>query len=399
MMRNLLPLVYLLLFSPYCILFCQSYSKPEVTAFGFTANTGNPVSAGSNSSGNSPDIRYSIELLNKRTPLDLKYNIEVEAEINYFLTKRRNDLELYIQRSAYYFPLIEQILDKYDLPLELKYIAVIESGLNPLARSSSGATGLWQFLYTTCSLFDLEVNSYIDERQDIFKSTEAACRYLQYLYRTYNDWNLVLTSYNSGPGEVRKAIERSGGKTDYWDLRPLFSEQARDYIPVFIAFNYLMNYYNAYGIVPERSDYIWTDVDTLHINYAVSFDQISSILPISVQEIERLNPVYRIKMIPDLDKPCILLLPKDLIMEYIRNESRIIATSIPETDYNSLLAYAGSTVDKVMVTHIVKSGEYFHKIALRYNCTIENIMAWNNLNSLDVYPGQVLKIWVPNMNE
>jgi membrane-bound lytic murein transglycosylase D len=399
MKRNLLPLLKLLTFLLNCNLFCQSYTKSEVTAYQFPLEEINPSVHASVSQFNSADTRFRISLLDKITPIDLHYTQEVESEINYFLTKRRSDIELYIQRSAFYFPLIEQLLDKYDLPLELKYIAVIESGLNPLARSSSGATGIWQFLYSTCSLFDLQVNSYIDERRDIFKSTEAACRYLQYLYRTYNDWNLVLISYNSGPGEVRKAIERSDGKTDYWDIRPMLSQQAQNYIPVFVAMNYLMNYYSLYGIEPRKSDYTWNNVDTLHISYAVTFDQISSILNISVSEIEKLNPVYRRRTIPDLDESCVLILPVNLVPEYIRNEKRIIAATIPEPNYNTLLAYAGSTSDRVMITHIVKSGEYFHKIALHYNCTIENIRAWNNLSTLDAFPGQVLKIWIPNRNE
>ncbi len=396
MRRSSYPFV--LLFIPFLSfkLFCQSYSEPVARVYEFSPeNKVNPSPNLAAADLTSLNIEYGIELLNKNSPIDLQFNAEIEKSINYFLAKRRSDIALYLKRSGYYFPLIEEILDKYDLPLELKYIAVIESGLNPFAKSNSGAVGLWQFLYSTCSLFDLKVNSYIDERRDVYKSTEAACRYLQYLYRTYHDWNLVLASYCGGPGDVRKAIERSGNKTDYWEIRPFLSEQSRSYIPAFVAVNYLMNYYESYGIIPGDFNYSWDDVDTIMINYGVSFQQIASVLDISVSEIEWLNPVYRRGVIPDLPEPCMLILPKDILLEYLRNESKIIALSIPEIDYNTLLAFAGTTDNRIMVTHIVKNGEYFHKIAIEYNCTIENIKAWNNLNDLDTYPGQVLKIWIP----
>jgi len=398
MKRNFFPLLFIIIPFLSQNLFCQSYTGTAGTTFASLDNpniiSGNPPAFRSSNS-----LEYGVGTLNKNTPIDLQFNTEVENTINYFLAKRRADIEVYLQRSTYYFPLIEELLDKYDLPLELKYIAVIESGLNPLAKSSSGAVGIWQFLFSTCSLFDLKVDSYIDERRDIYKSTEAACRYMQYLYRTYNDWNLVMAGYCGGPGDVRKAIERSGGKTDYWEIRPFLTEQARNYIPTFIAVDYLMNYYEAYNIAPGKLSYSWSDVDTIQINYSVSFQQIASVLGIPVSEIEWLNPVYRKGIIPDLPEPCILILPKNHILNYIRNESRIIAVSVPEKDYNTLIAFAGTTDNRKMITHTVRSGEYFHKIAINYNCTIENIKAWNNLNSLNAYPGQILKIWIPGKDE
>jgi membrane-bound lytic murein transglycosylase D len=256
---------------------------------------------------------YCLEALNEKTPLELEYNTAVKKSIDYFLKVRKKDIEVYLGRSKYYFPIIEQALDKYNLPLELKYIAVLESGLNPFAKSPSGAVGLWQFLYNTCSLFDIQVDSYIDERRDPYKSTEAACRYLQYLYNTFNDWNLVLASYNGGPGEVRKAIERSGGKTGYWDLRPYLSKQASDYVPNLIAIIYLMNYYQQLGIVPFNDTKSVVETDSLHINYGLSFVQISEVLGIPMSMLEKLNPEYRKGYIPKLDLPCTLVLPKSLL--------------------------------------------------------------------------------------
>ncbi len=337
---------------------------------------------------------YYIELLDQQTPIDLEFNKEVKEYIDLFLTKRQSDLELSLQRAQFYFPIIEEMLDKYDLPLELKYIAVVESGLNPFAKSTSGAVGLWQFLYNTCSLFELKVDSYIDERRDPYKSTDAACRYLQYLYSTFNDWNLVMASYNGGPRDVRNAIQRSGGKTDYWELRPYLSEQAQNYVPAFIAMNYLMKYHQLHGIKAEKPEYPYQETDTLQIHYAISFGQISSILNVPVTELEKLNPIYRKKYIPDIQEPCILVLPRNLISKFLKYESQIIGYSIPETNYNTLLAHAGSTENRTNITHIVRPGEYFHKIALNYNCTVENIKAWNSLGDSPLYPGQSIEIWI-----
>ena len=337
---------------------------------------------------------YYIEKLNQETPLTLTYNSVVQEKIDDYLNNRRKDLEDILSRADYYFPVIESYLDKYNLPLELKYIAVIESGLHPSARSRSGAVGLWQFLYSTCSLFDLQVNSYIDERRDIYKSTDAACRYLIYLHNTFNDWNLVIASYNGGPGEVRKAIERSGGKTDYWQLRPYLSDQAANYVPSFIAMNYLMNYYPRHGIRKVQNNLLFSETDTLHIHYAVSFEQISAVLHIPVDILALLNPVYTKRYIPQLSVPCVLILPSDKIKEYLEKEDQILGYSVVRKDYNTLLAHAGDTDNMVPIVHIVQKGEYFHKIAVNYNCTVENIKAWNNLNSMELHPGQELIIWV-----
>lgn len=344
-------------------------------------------------------LEYYFELLDSKTPLDLELNPEVKRYIDLFLGNRRRDLELSLQRSQLYFPIIEQMLDKYDLPIELKYLAVIESGLNPLARSSSGAVGLWQILYTTCSLFDLNVDSYIDERCDPYKSTEAACKYLRYLYRTYHDWNLVMASYNGGPGEVRKAIERSGGKTDYWEIRPYLSYQSKNYVPAFMAIAYLMNYYEIYGVKAPKARIIYEYTDTLMLSYAVSFSQITANIDISLAELEFLNPSYRKDYIPDRETPCILVLPKDLIIEYIRNESKIISSRVDEPDYNQLVATAGATDNRSKIIHTVKQGEFCHKIAMNYDCTIENIKAWNKLSTTNLYPGQTLDIWVNSKKE
>jgi membrane-bound lytic murein transglycosylase D len=341
------------------------------------------------------ELAYEVGIakLNRETPIEIEYNDDVKAYIDLFLGKRRSDVDLFLERSAYYFPIIEEALDRYNLPLELKYIAVIESGLNPLACSKSGAIGLWQFLYNTCSLFDLKVDSYIDERRDVYKSTDAACRYLQYLYLTFRDWNLVMAGYNGGPGEVRKAIERSGGKTNYWEIRPYLSNQAKNYVPAFIAIGYLMNNYAMYDFNYKPDDHL-LKTDTLHISYAVSFDQISSVIDISVKELEKLNPAYKRHHIPQLNTPCLLVLPEDRITEYLQAEKKVLEVKLPVESYKTLLANAGDMSDRTKILHVVQPGEYYHKIALRYNCTIENIKAWNGLSSMVIHPGQILEIWI-----
>jgi membrane-bound lytic murein transglycosylase D len=374
-------------------LLCISQISAQNLTYNFLPSTSTKTQF--NSSLYKSELAYEVGIakLNSETPIDFEYNDEVKAYIDLFLGKRSGDLELFLKRSAYYFPIIEEALDRYNLPLELKYIAVVESGLNPFACSKSGAVGLWQFLYNTCSLFDLEVDSYIDERRDVYKSTDAACRYLQYLYLTFRDWNLVMAGYNGGPGEVRKAIQRSGGKTDYWEIRPFLSNQAKNYVPAFIAIGYLMNNYAMYNFDYSPDEYL-LKTDTLHISYAVSFDQISSVLDIPVKELEKLNPAYKRHHIPKLGIPCLLVLPEDRITDYLQAEKKVLEVKLPVESYTTLLAKAGDMADRTRIFHTVQSGEYYHKIALRYNCTIENIKAWNGLSSMVLHPGQILEIWI-----
>ncbi len=247
-----------------------------------------------------PDMLYEYRIagLNRLSPVELVYNADVRRYIDLYTGPRREEMARIIGLSELYFPIFDEILDRHGLPLELKYLTVIESGLNPLATSKSGAVGLWQFLLNTGRLFDLEVTSMVDERCDPYKSTEAASRYLAYLYTTFHDWQLVLSSYNGGPGEVRKAIERCHGETDYWKLRPYLSNQAKNYVPAFVAAIYMLNFYKEHGIVPIKPDFDYFHTDTLHIRYAVSFSQVSSEIGLDIDHIRMLNPVYKRDYIP-----------------------------------------------------------------------------------------------------
>jgi membrane-bound lytic murein transglycosylase D len=343
-----------------------------------------------------PDLffEYRIAELNKNTPVELEYNEAVRYYIDLYTIHRREEFAGIIGLSELYFPFFDEMLARFDLPLELKYLTIVESALNPLAVSKSGAVGLWQFLLNTGRLFDLEINSYIDERRDPFISTEAACRYLKYLYSTFNDWQLVLSSYNGGPGDVRKAIERSDGAVNYWEIRPHLSEQAQNYVPAFIAVAYLMKYYHDHHITPVPPPYKYHDLDTLRISYYLTFSQISGMLDIPVEEIRFLNPVYKLDVIPEMSEPAVLILPEEKITLFIQNETRILGRDPEEEDYHTMINNAKSTDNKIQIIHVVEKGEFFHKIALKYNCTLENIRTWNKLSDNTLSPGQRLIIWV-----
>jgi membrane-bound lytic murein transglycosylase D len=342
---------------------------------------------------------YRLAQLGKQSPVALDYNAEVRRYIDLYTGERKAEMAKVIGLSHLYFPIFDEALERYSLPHELKYLTIVESGLNPLAVSKSGAVGLWQFLINTARLFDLEVTSYLDERRDPYKSTEAACHYLNYLNNTFHDWYLVLSSYNSGPGEVRKAIERCGGETNYWKLRPYLSEQTRNYVPAFIAAIYLMNYYHEHNIIPVEPEYDYRNVDTLHIHYPISFEQISAIIALPVEQIRLLNPVYRRDYIPGQQPWSLLMLPADKIPAYLRHEISILGYSTPPVDYNLMVKNAGSTEGRTKIIHIVKPGEFTHRIAMTYNCTLENIKVWNNLPGYEVQAGQKLVIWVENSSE
>lgn len=343
-----------------------------------------------------PDLvyEYRIAELNKLTPIELEYNKYVRRYIDVYTIERRQHMAKIAGRAAFYFPLFEEKLDKYNLPLELKYLAIVESALDPFARSSSGALGLWQFKMHSSRMFNLEISSYIDERRDPYKSTEAACKYLQYLYRTYNDWQLALAAYNGGPGVVRKAIERSGGKKTFWELYPYLPDQTKGYVPAFIAVNYAMNYLKEHDIKPIKQELNFFDTDTLKINYKTTFKIISQRLNVPVSKLRQLNPVYKRDVIPNKPEPSLLILPKDKIVTFLKNEDEIYKQVALADNDSTEVDMPPRNANKKKLVHIVKKGEYFHKIAMIYNCTIEEIREWNNLENNDLSVGQRLNIWV-----
>ncbi len=345
-----------------------------------------------------PDLvyEYRIAELNDKTPIELEYNARVRRYIDVYTIERREHLSRIIGLAQLYFPMFEEALDRYDLPLELKYLAIVESALDPTAISSSGAVGLWQFKINTSRMFDLEVTSYVDERRDPYKSTEAACKYLAYLYRIFDDWQLALAAYNGGPGEVQRAIQRSGGKRDFWELLPYLPAQTQGYVPAFIAVNYVMNYYNMHNVQMEASPYVHLQVDTLHLNKGVTFQRIAQAVDEPVPVLQFLNPTYRKDYIAPTKKAAVLTLPTEKISLFLAKEEAIFDEksspihSIPKKAIES----PGDTLGKIAVVHRVRKGEYYHKIAMNYGCTVEDIWTWNRLTTNDLKVGQVLTLWV-----
>ncbi len=329
-----------------------------------------------------------MEKIDQQSPIKLEYNAQVRAYIDVYLERRRDHLANIIARSKLYFPIFEEALSKYNLPLELKYLAIIESALDPKAKSKSGAMGLWQFLYHAGLMMDLKVTSYEDERCDPIKSTDAACRYLAYLYQNLGDWQLALAAYNGGIGTVQKAIERSGGERNFWKLAPYLTAEMRAYVPAFIAVNYVMNYYDLHNVVPPKPTYTFADIDTIYVNMSLSFDQISRASGVSRQDLQQLNPSYIKDFIPNEGMPMLLVLPRLNVSRFIRNEPRLKADAAPD-----LTGYFGiKQLEPIQSVHVVTAGEYLHKIAMQYNTTAEQIMKWNNLTTKDIKIGQRLTI-------
>lgn len=337
-------------------------------------------------------VESRIARLNEFTPVSLEYNRYVKDYILLFTTDRRKDMEKMLGFSDYYFPMIESQLDLYQLPFELKYLAVLESGLDPFAVSTSGAVGLWQFLLHSARMFNLEVNSFIDERRDPLKSTVAACQYLVYLHDMFNDWHLALAAYNGGPGVVRTAIERAGGKSNFWEIREFLPEQTRNYIPAFIAITYLMNHYKEHGFVPQIIDGKYDKTDTIWAKQPLSFHGISQVLNISPELLSFLNPSYKTGYIPNAGDKIPLVLPIEYISSFYEKESSIYSSS-SEGNVNQYRNNPfGNELRKVI--HRVERGEFLHMIAVKYRSNPDQIRAWNDLKVDVIYEGQELIIWI-----
>ncbi len=338
-----------------------------------------------------PDYIYAsrMEKLDQQSPITLEYNTQVRAYIDVYLARRRDHLANILGRAELYFPIFEEYLSKYNLPQELKYLAVIESALDPKAKSKSGAMGLWQFLYHAGLMMDLNVSSYEDDRCDVRKSTDAACRYLKYLYQNLGDWQLALAAYNGGLGQVQKAIQRAGGgKKSFWELSQYLTPEMRSYVPAFIAVNYVMNYYRQHNVTPATPAFTLADVDTVYVNMSLSFDQISRASGVKREVLQQLNPQYVKDFIPYDDTPRRLTLPRDNIPRFLRNERQLHPDAAPD-----LAGYFGNVIiRRDTITHVVEKGEYLHKIAMRYHLTVDQIMAWNNMETKDIKIGQRLTI-------
>ena len=316
-----------------------------------------------------------LKLIDQNSPFRLVHNQEVQKYIELYAYKRRYHTAKVLGLSDMYFPIFEETLDKYDLPLEFKYLAVVESALNPRIKSGAGAVGLWQFILTTGKAYGLKVTSYEDQRCDPYLATDAACRYFKYLYNIYNDWELVLAAYNCGPGNVNKAIRRSGYKKNYWQLWPYLPKETRGYVPAFIAVNYIMTFSDEHEIFPLVPDRTYFDYDTLQVHNRVDLSILANELDIPLNALAALNPSYKLNIIPKGKKKRNLYLPVTKIGDFLDKESNIFALS-RESHYGDEPMYPES-----QITHYVQDKEDLANIASRYGCTENDIIKWNNLKS------------------
>lgn len=342
-----------------------------------------------------PDSVYEqrIQALNIETPIELTYNKEVKSFINLYAVRKRNLSARMLGLAEIYFPLFEESLDKYDMPLEIKYLAIVESALNPSAGSHAGAKGLWQFMYGTGKVYGLKVTSLVDDRYDPYKSTIAACEHLTDLYDIYGDWSLSLAAYNSGAGNVNRAIRRAGGTKNYWAVWPFLPRETRGYVPAFIAVNYVMNYAPEHNIYPMRPSMFYHDIDTVTINDILAFDQLNEMLGIPLDELKFMNPQFKKGIIPaTAGKKYTIRIPRGYVADFLNNEQQLYAYKTRKgIERDKLLAEVKKAKNRNI--HIVKSGESLGLIAKRNRVYVNQIKRWNNLKSNTIYPGQKLVLF------
>ncbi|MDE5610396.1 MAG: LysM peptidoglycan-binding domain-containing protein [Odoribacter sp.] len=353
------------------------------------------------------DSLYLLRIDSMQSAIPLSFNEIVRNYIELYTVKRRAQVAVMLGAARYYFPIFEEALDAECMPLELRCLPVIESALNPRAMSRVGACGLWQFMYSTGRMYKLEINSFVDERRDPYLSTKAAVRYLNDLYSIYEDWILVVAAYNCGPGNVNKAIRRSGGKKNYWDIYYYLPKETRGYVPAFIAANYVFRYYKEHGIYPIEPT-LPVMCDSIMLGDAVHFEQIAAQLNLSVEQLRDLNPQYRADVVPaGFGRTYALRMPYSHIHDFIDRQDTIFAhnrskyfndndrTADPRNRIR-VNASALGTDGRVRLVYTVKSGDVPGAIALKFNVRLVDLKYWNNLNSrLTIRPGQKLVLYVP----
>ena len=341
-------------------------------------------------------LKKRLTILDAKTPFNIDYNPALESVIKRYLKSRKRSTETLINRSQYYFPMFEEVLDKHNLPLELKYLAVVESALKPRAKSRVGATGLWQFMFATGKQYGLEVSSYVDERCDPLRSTNAAAKYLASLYKTFGDWDLALAAYNSGPGNVTKAIRRSGGYQNYWNIRPFLPSETAGYLPAFLATLYLFEYAEAHGFQSEKNQLPSTATDTIHVKQMISLDQVAALIDVKIETLQHLNPSYKLDIIPVLNaKTYALRLPLDKTGDFVQNETSIYAAAKAEFESREKPLPQFFEIDS-KIRYKVKSGDYLGKIARKFRVRVSQIKKWNGLRTNDLKIGQRLTIYSRN---
>lgn len=352
-----------------------------------------------------PDSVYMDRIAKLNSVIDLAYNSKVRAFIEMYTSKKREQVETMLGLSQYYFPIFEQILDYNNVPLELKNLAIIESALNPRAVSRAKAVGLWQFMYSTGKMYGLNSTSFVDERRDPIKSTHAAASFLNDLYEMFGDWVLALAAYNCGPGNVKKAIRRSGGKTDYWEIYNYLPRETRGYVPAFIAANYVMTYHEEHNLYPKPINLPYP-IDTIIVTEKLHLMQVSEVLKINFELLQDLNPQYRLDIIPYSEDGYALIMPAEYSSAFIDLQDSIFAynDSIyfnPENLVKAPPVYESKNYTQAppgngeKVYYTVKSGDNLGYIANWYNVRLSDLSYWNNIHRNLIRVGQKLVIYVP----
>ena len=324
-----------------------------------------------------------LQLLNEQTPMGLDYNLEIQRYIDNYKGRNKALISRMLSIKHLYFPLFERELDKFKLPLELKYLAIVESALQPKAKSQSGATGLWQFMYLTGKQYGLNVTSYVDDRQDPYKSTIAACNYFLDLYEMFGDWNLVLAAYNGGPGYLQRKINEVGSY-NFWDLHPHLKEETRNYVPKFIATNYIMSFYQEHGITADSIRQTFYEIDTITILEQTNVSTLSAMLCLDQVLIRDLNPSFKEDVMP---KNANLFLPKSAVTDFLLNEtsSYIFINAVEKKEV---------LINEERLIYSVKKGDYLGKIANEFDVSVFQLKTWNNLNTSLLNIGDKLIIYV-----
>lgn len=351
-------------------------------------------------------LKARLQEMDEKSPFHIEYNQGLENIIKSFLKNRKRSFERLMAVSEFYFPLFEEAFDKQNVPLEIKYLAVVESALNPKAVSRVGATGLWQFMYQTGKQYGLKIDSYVDERSDPLKATEAAAQYMKNMYAIFGDWDLVLASYNSGPGNVAKAIRRSGGQQNYWNIRKNLPKETQGYLPAFLATMYIYEYHKEHGIKPEKAPIKQFATDTVMIKRQMSFKQISELIDIPVAQLQILNPSYKLNVVPAYNgQTHFLRLPQDKMAVFTSNESKIYAYVDREANLRErpfqivrpiVTQDSVNTFQRLAQAKVryyrVKRGDNLSTIAQKYDVAVDDLKKWNNIRGNNVAYGKNLKI-------
>ena len=344
------------------------------------------------------DTMYAKRLSSMLTIIRTPYNAMVRSCIDRYTIKNRSQVSYMLGISEFYMPMIETEIDRLGLPHELKYLPVIESAMNPKAVSRMGAKGLWQFMFPTAKQYGLKSNNYIDERFDPLKATRAALTYLKDLYDMFGNWELAIAAYNCGPGNVNKAIKRSGGKTDFWKIYSWLPKETRGYLPALIAANYVMTFYEDHGICPMEPN-IPVDTDTIHVNRNLHFKQIAEVCNVDIEEIRALNPQYIKDIIPGENETYVLRLTNSMIASFVENEDSVYKHNaevhFPQASVEKILTDAKKNDDGTgnLIRHKIKSGETLGSIAIKYRVKVSQIMKWNNMRNTNIRAGKYLKIY------